>query len=74
MLISYPIKGTLPLKNFKITWDKLLKSKKDQAELYMIADLVRNDLSKIEKPTRCPKTQCGTRNWNGQRIRKRPNI
>jgi para-aminobenzoate synthetase component 1 len=52
-LTSMPIKGTfkrnetddwLPL------WRKLLKDKKSQAELYMISDLLRNDLSQIELP------------------------
>ncbi len=55
-LYSMPIKGTVPLdegdkgESFAKAWEKLSHSKKDQAELYMITDLVRNDLAKIEEP------------------------
>ena len=46
-----PIKGTRPRgknkEEDKCFKKELLKSKKDQAELYMIIDLERNDLSKI---------------------------
>ncbi len=46
-----PIKGTCPrgkdLIEDKLFQEELLKSEKDQAELYMIVDLMRNDLSKV---------------------------
>jgi anthranilate/para-aminobenzoate synthase component I len=44
---SLPIKGTIPK---ELGQEKLLKSIKDQNELYMISDMVRNDLSMIESP------------------------
>jgi anthranilate/para-aminobenzoate synthase component I len=46
-----PIKGSEVLgKNPQDSWRKLKACPKNQAELYMITDLLRNDLSKIEKP------------------------
>ena len=49
---SMPIKGTIPHKNnWKNNWHDLQNSIKDQAELDMITDLVRNDLNKIESPS-----------------------
>lgn len=46
-----PIKGTAPLGNNReeemIHRKKLYQSGKDQAELYMIIDLLRNDISKV---------------------------
>ncbi len=46
-----PIKGTAPRSNSKKIDDELqkelLNSEKNQAELYMIVDLMRNDLSKV---------------------------
>jgi anthranilate/para-aminobenzoate synthase component I len=48
-----PIKGTLKRvenENWKPLWKKLVSDKKSQAELFMISDLLRNDLSRIEKP------------------------
>jgi len=51
-ILSMPIKGTLEVKNNderKLAWDKLIFSKKDDAELNMITDLMRNDLSSITK-------------------------
>lgn len=51
LLWSMPIKGSQKIENnFKDTWEKLKSCKKNQAELYMITDLLRNDLSKIENP------------------------
>jgi len=50
-VISKPIKGTIKLDSHKSeseTWKELSASKKDQGELFMIADLIRNDLTKIE--------------------------
>lgn len=48
-IISKPIKGTVQVDNSKEeAWEKLRNSKKDQAELFMITDLMRNDLTKLE--------------------------
>lgn len=52
-LSSMPIKGTLRRVNsedWKPLWKKLTSDIKSQAELYMISDLLRNDLSRIEFP------------------------
>lgn len=52
-LSAMPIKGTLFRKegeDLKILWNKLIRDKKNQAELYMITDLLRNDLSRIDLP------------------------
>lgn len=52
-LSSMPIKGTLKRaegEDWKLLWKKLTSDKKSQAELFMITDLLRNDLSRIEKP------------------------
>jgi para-aminobenzoate synthetase component 1 len=52
-LSSMPIKGTLKRsdgEDWKLLWKKLTNDKKSQAELFMITDLLRNDLSRIEKP------------------------
>ena len=46
---TMPIKGTMPRSsNWKKDWKKLRDSKKDQGELNMITDLLRNDLTRIE--------------------------
>ncbi len=51
LLWSMPIKGSQLLENNpKLSWEKLKSCPKNQAELYMITDLLRNDLSKIENP------------------------
>lgn len=53
ILSSMPIKGTLKRsegEDWRLLWKKLTNDKKSQAELFMISDLLRNDLSKIEKP------------------------
>lgn len=49
-LYSMPIKGTIKSKDKdrKRNWKKLKASMKDQAELYMITDLVRNDLTRAQ--------------------------
>lgn len=50
---SMPIKGTMKLgetDDWKELWKTLINDKKSQAELYMICDLIRNDLSRIEFP------------------------
>lgn len=52
-LTTMPIKGTFKLTNkdnWKKLWKKLKSDKKSQGELFMIADLLRNDLSSIEFP------------------------
>lgn len=52
-LFSMPIKGSLKcdsISNIGKAWKKLQKSIKDESELFMITDLLRNDLSKIENP------------------------
>jgi anthranilate/para-aminobenzoate synthase component I len=45
-LRSMPIKGTIS-DSISNAWEKLQSSKKDEGELYMITDLIRNDLTKI---------------------------
>jgi len=53
-IITTPIKGSMPLhsgQSLKQAWQELQESAKNQAELYMITDLLRNDLAKIETPT-----------------------
>ncbi|MBC76441.1 MAG: hypothetical protein CME64_10540 [Halobacteriovoraceae bacterium] len=48
---SMPIKGTIPVKESKdrsSDWRKLRACKKNEAELFMITDLVRNDLTRIQ--------------------------
>jgi para-aminobenzoate synthetase component 1 len=50
-LITMPIKGTAKINHVRAipkAWLELCRSKKEQAELYMISDLLRNDLAKIE--------------------------
>lgn len=54
-LVTRPIKGTLARKSsnpqeIAKLWKKLKNDKKSEAELYMIADLLRNDLCRIDKP------------------------
>lgn len=49
-IISKPIKGTLKMQkedDKDLAWKKLSESKKDEGELFMISDLIRNDLAKI---------------------------
>lgn len=46
-----PIKGTVAITDsVNKAWNQLKNSLKDQAELFMITDLMRNDLSKIQDP------------------------
>lgn len=48
-LWSMPIKGTLPRgKDWRQSWELLKGSRKDQGELNMITDLLRNDLTRID--------------------------
>ena len=52
-LYSMPIKGSLKLskeRDKRKDWEKLKSSKKDEGELFMITDMLRNDLSKINNP------------------------
>lgn len=56
LLVSKPIKGTLLKESdeeshIDVLWKILSEDKKSQAELYMITDLIRNDLSRIDLPT-----------------------
>lgn len=47
---SMPIKGTIKVASDQErlkAWKKLVKSEKDQGELYMITDLIRSDLAKL---------------------------
>lgn len=50
-LWTMPIKGSERLvENVQKSWQKLVASKKERGELYMITDLLRNDLSRIGRP------------------------
>lgn len=50
-LYTMPIKGTVKIEqSIKRAWQELINSQKDKAELFMISDLMRNDLSRIESP------------------------
>jgi para-aminobenzoate synthetase component 1 len=50
-LLTMPIKGTVKRqKNWKPQWEKMLGDLKEEGELNMITDLLRNDLNKIEHP------------------------
>ncbi len=47
---SVPIKGTTPLSTGAAGAEALMTSRKERAELTMIVDLVRNDLSRVCRP------------------------
>ncbi len=50
-LVTMPIKGTVNVSSFKdreAAWEYLIKSKKDETELNIITDLLRNDMTKIQ--------------------------
>lgn len=52
-LFTMPIKGTIICENddeITLKWNELINDKKCESELFMIADLMRNDLSRIELP------------------------
>ena len=54
-LVTRPIKGTLKrtsdsVEEIKKLWKELKEDDKSQGELYMITDLLRNDLSRIDLP------------------------
>ncbi len=51
VLETKPIKGTVSLtENEDLDWETLKHCPKNESELYMITDLLRNDLNGIEKP------------------------
>lgn len=46
-----PIKGTMSIKgSWEKTWKELVKSKKEESELIMITDLLKNDLNRLSSP------------------------
>lgn len=50
-IYSMPIKGTAKVnKNWKKDWEKMLESSKEEGELNMITDLLRNDLNRLDRP------------------------
>ena len=50
-LFTMPIKGTIKRsRNWKEDWRALLADSKEEGELNMITDLLRNDLNRLEKP------------------------
>lgn len=50
-IFSMPIKGTIKVgKNWHEEWEKMKADMKEEGELTMITDLLRNDLNKLEFP------------------------
>lgn len=50
-IFTMPIKGTMKRKGtVREDWKELLASEKDEAELLMITDLLRNDLNRLDRP------------------------
>lgn len=50
-IFTMPIKGTMKRgKNWKKNWAAMLADSKEEGELNMITDLLRNDLNRLEKP------------------------
>jgi para-aminobenzoate synthetase component 1 len=50
-ITTMPIKGTMARgKNWKETWKVMTKSLKEEGELNMITDLLRNDLNRLQSP------------------------
>jgi para-aminobenzoate synthetase component 1 len=50
-LSTMPIKGTRKIsQDWKSEWKKMLKDPKEEGELNMITDLLRNDLNRLDKP------------------------
>jgi para-aminobenzoate synthetase component 1 len=50
-LFTMPIKGTAKVgKSWKKEWEKMLADPKEESELNMITDLLRNDLNRLESP------------------------
>ena len=52
-VFTMPIKGTMKRsgKNWKEVWKKMLNSPKEEGELLMITDLLKNDLNRLDSPT-----------------------
>ena len=51
VMSTMPIKGTRSIgKNWKKEWDKMLLDPKEEGELNMITDLLRNDLNRLQYP------------------------
>lgn len=50
--VTLPIKGTVKRgRNWKKDWKNLSSDKKQEGELFMIIDLLKNDLNKMESPS-----------------------
>jgi anthranilate/para-aminobenzoate synthase component I len=50
-IFTMPIKGTIDEgKDWKKSWKKLLENPKEEGELIMITDLLKNDLNKLSRP------------------------
>lgn len=50
-LMTMPIKGTVTRsKNWRKDWEALLQNEKEEGELNMITDLLRNDLNRLDQP------------------------
>lgn len=48
---TMPIKGTREIgKNWKKAWQEMMKDAKEEGELNMITDLLRNDLNRLQNP------------------------
>jgi anthranilate/para-aminobenzoate synthase component I len=52
-IFTMPIKGTMRRdgKSVKQLWQQMLSDKKEEGELLMITDLLKNDLNRLETPT-----------------------
>ena len=51
VLSTMPIKGTMKRgKDWKKMWKEMMKSPKEESELLMITDLVKNDLNSLQNP------------------------
>lgn len=52
-IFTMPIKGTLKSdgKNIKELWKQMLADKKEEGELLMITDLLKNDLNRLDTPS-----------------------
>jgi anthranilate/para-aminobenzoate synthase component I len=51
-IFTMPIKGTMKTKGKKIPalWKQMLADRKEEGELLMISDLLKNDLNRLQKP------------------------
>jgi para-aminobenzoate synthetase component 1 len=51
-IFTMPIKGTMKIgEDWKKTWKKMLADPKEEGELLMITDLLKNDLNRMDRPT-----------------------